>query len=81
MSKTFDTVSRSKLLEVLRHRGIEESDACLIKLPLTSLQIKKGKRIGTEFVNDIGVPQGDNLSPKLFTIYFDEALREIERGN
>ena len=81
MSKAFDTVSRSKLLEILRHRGVEEGDVGLIKLLLTntSLQIKRGKSIGTEFATDIGVPQGDGLSPKLFTIYLDEALKEIEQ--
>ena len=39
MSKAFDTVSRSKLLEILRHRGVEEGDVCLIKLLLTNTRL------------------------------------------
>ena len=80
MSKAFDTVKRSQLLELIRDWGIEEGDIGLIKLLLdkTSLQIKGGKKIGSKFQTDIGVPQGDGLSPILFTILLDAAPRKME---
>lgn len=80
MSKAFDTVKRSQILDLIRDWGVEEGDIGLIKLLLnkTSLQIKSGKKIGSKFQTDIGVPQGDGLSPILFTILLDAALRKVE---
>ena len=40
--------------------------------------MKCGKNVGEKFATNIGVPQSDGLSPKLFTLYLDVALREIE---
>ena len=81
MSKAFDNVIRSKLLEILAERGVPIHDITIIKLLLTNthLQVKDGKDVGDLFETNKGVPQGDGLSPKLFTIYLDEALREIDR--
>ena len=80
MSKAFDTVIRPKLIDILDARGVEPGDIGIIKLLLTntSLQVKCGKTVGEKFATNIGVPQGDGLSPKLFTLYLDVALREIE---
>ena len=33
--------------------------------------------VETEFRSNIGTPQGDSISPILFTIYLEKALREI----
>ena len=44
----------------------------------TTLQVKRGKDIGETFTTDVGVPQGDGLSPKLFTLYLDEALTAVD---
>ena len=44
----------------------------------TSLIVKRGKSKGEKFETNIGVPQGDSLSPRLFTIYLDEALKELD---
>ncbi|XP_075241779.1 uncharacterized protein LOC142336722 [Convolutriloba macropyga] len=53
----------------------------LIRLLLTNttLKVKAGKQQGEIFSTNKGVPQGDVLSPKLFTVYLDEALRELEK--
>ena len=37
-----------------------------------------GKKVGEKFVVNIGVPQGDSLSPKLFTSYLNQALETLE---
>ena len=81
MSKAFDNVIRSKLLEILAERGVPIHDITIIKLLLsnTHLRVKDGKDVGESFETNKGVPQGDGLSPELFTIYLDEALREIDR--
>ena len=81
MSKAFDTIDRSRLLNILKARGISEDNVTLIKILLsnTSFQVKQGKNIAREFKTNRGVPQGDGLSPILFTLYLDEALKEIDR--
>ena len=81
MSKAFDTVDRKKLIDILRKRGIEEENVTIIKRLLSqpTLRAKNGKTIGEPFNTKRGVPQGDRLSPRLFTLYLDEALREIDR--
>ena len=68
---------------MLRHRGVEEGNVCLIKLLLTntSLRIKRCKSVRTEIDTDIETPQGDGLSRKIFIIYLDEALSEIEQAS
>jgi len=40
------------------------------------LQVKNGKEIGNKFCTNIGVPQGDCLSPILFTFYLANALKQ-----
>ena len=79
MSKAFDTVNRQKLITILKEKDFEEGDISLIEILLnnTTLRIKRGKEIGNPFKTTIGVPQGDGLSPKLFTLYLNEALNEI----
>ena len=80
MSKAFDTVDRDRLVTILRSREVPEGDLTMIKnlLKNTSLTVKRGKSKGEKFETNIGVPQGDSLSPRLFTIYLDEALKELD---
>ena len=77
MSKAFDTVNRLKLINMLEPH-IPKSEFNLIKLLLqnTTLQVKNGKIKGEKFISNIGVPQGDCLSPKLFTFYLDQVLKK-----
>ena len=79
MSKTFDTINRQKLITILKQKDFEEGDISLIEILLnnTTFRIKRGKEIGNPFKTTIGVPQVDGLSPKLFTLYLNEALNEI----
>ena len=80
MSKAFDNVLREKLI-IIRSKGIPEWDLSLIRLLLTdkTLKVKAGKHQGDTFSTNKGVPQGHGLSPKLFTVYLNGALKELEK--
>ena len=45
----------------------------------TSLRMRT-KEVGPTFDTNIGIPQGDGLSPVLFTIYLKAALREVKNN-
>ena len=75
MSKAFDTVNRTTLLEDLR-QIVEPDELYLIKILLqqVKLSVKVGKTLGKEFKTNTGVPQGDCMSPILFILYLAKAL-------
>ncbi len=77
MSKAFDTVQRNSLVKQLKSI-LEDDELHMIKILLTDvkLRVRMGKRMGEEIVTNIGVPQGDCLSPILFTLYLANALDE-----
>lgn len=78
MSSAFDTIDREKLIHVLENiQGISKDDLIMIKKLLkdTKLKISFGQQ--TRIVNtQVGSPQGDSLSPILFTTYLEAVLRE-----
>ena len=82
MSKAFDCINRKKLLEVLKEI-IDPSEYQMIRYILsnTNLTARIKGEYGDRFDTTIGVPQGDALSPILFTIYLEAALREFRREN
>ena len=43
-----------------------------------TLKVRIGKHTGPEFITNVGVPQGDCLSPVLFTIYLARAMKGEE---
>ena len=69
MSKAFDTVDRTMLLEDLRPI-IEKDELFMIKCLLgVELSVRFGKSESEFFNTDIGVPQGDGLNAKEFILY------------
>ena len=75
LSKAFDNVDRSKLIQILKNiLSPDELHMVTIMLKDTSLQIRYDGKLGETFKSDIGVPQGDGLSPILFTLYLAKAL-------
>ncbi len=82
MSKAFDCIDRKKLINVLK--GIvAPSEYQMIRYILsdTCLTARIGGEYGERFGTTIGVPQGDALSPILFTIYLEAAMREFRNEN
>ena len=79
MSAAFDTVNRQKLINILE-TILDEDELRIIQFLLSNTTISirvNGATKPMPFVSNIGVPQGDGLSPVLFTIYLEAALREV----
>lgn len=80
LSWAFDTVDRHKLLAVLES-FLPEDEIRLIRLLLskTMLSLRSGHTTLRPFESNTGTPQGDSLSPILFVIYLEAALRDVAR--
>lgn len=79
MSKAFDTIHRDRVITDLQ--GILEPDELhLVKILIEDVQItvKTNNTKGKPFITNIGTPQGDCLSPTLFTLYLAKTLKEGE---
>lgn len=79
MSAAFDTINRQKLLNILKDI-IDEDELRLIRFLLSNTKINTritGATIDLPFTSNIGTPQGDSLSPVLFIIYLEHALKEV----
>ena len=79
MSKAFDTVNRSKLLEVLSS-FLDSDSIILIRMLMenTTNRIRLENTLGENIQVTHEVPQGDSLSPVLFTIYLKAVLQDLE---
>ena len=81
MSRAFDTVSRSKLMDTLSN-VLERDELHMMKLLIQDVQfiVRCGIHTGEPFTTNIGTPQGDCLSPILFILYLAEALGSGEHA-
>ena len=77
MSKAFDSVNRENLMSDLRNI-LESDELNIINLLINEvkLKVKNKDNIGNFFDTNIGVPQGDSLSPILFTLYLANTLSD-----
>ena len=77
MSRAFDTVNRKTLMDDLQ-AVLDPDELHIAKLLLedVALIVRCGSSHGTEFKTNIGTPQGDCLSPILFTLYLANALKD-----
>ena len=78
MSRAFDTISRRKLVNVLRS-FLEPDEVRLVQLLVsdTTLSARIKNTQSRPFATTSGTPQGDSLSPVLFIIYLETALRHV----
>ena len=81
LSKAFDSISRTKLLNILRDNGFEHDIIEMVKVLLydTTLQVSVNSVLGPDFKTNKGAPQGDSLSPILFVIYLSQALNDVKK--
>jgi exonuclease III len=75
MSRAFDTVDRAILMEDLRSI-LEPGELHIIKVMINEVRliVEVAGRKGEAFTTNVGTPQGDCLSPTLFTLYLAKAL-------
>ncbi|GFR95291.1 endonuclease-reverse transcriptase [Elysia marginata] len=79
MSAAFDTINRSQILDILK-AIIKEDELRIVRFLLSNTEINtkiNGSSKAMPFMSNVGTPQGDSRSPVLFTIYLENALREI----
>ena len=82
MSRAFDTIIREKLLAETKSIFEEDEWRIIEKLlAQTTLQAKINNILSDPFETTIGAPQGDSLSPVIFTVYLELALRELRASN
>ncbi|GFR66202.1 very-long-chain enoyl-CoA reductase [Elysia marginata] len=77
MSAAFDTIDRTLLLKTLREI-INEDELRIVQFLLskTTLDVKiNGTNTTQLFTTNVGTPQGDSISPVLFVVYLENALR------
>ena len=81
LQKAYDTVPRKLLYKALREAGIDESLIIAIKLLYrdNKCRVKMGDKLSEEFPTSKGLLQGCCMSPTLFKIYIDVALKEWAR--
>ena len=78
LSRAFDSIRRDKLLEVLQS-FLDEPELRMIRFLLAATSLEPRLYTGDchAFASTIGTPQGDSLSPVLFTVYLEAALRDL----
>ena len=79
MSSAFDTIDRQTLLDILREI-IEEGELRIIRFHPSDTIINTKTNGATKeklFESNKGSPQGDSVSPVLFSIYLENALNEV----
>ena len=80
MSRAFDTISRPKLMHILKDQvKLDEDSLRLVEALLkdTTLRVRLDGKLSEPFSTSIGTPQGDCLSPVLFIVYLEATLREL----
>ena len=72
------SIRRDKLLEVLQS-FLDEPELRMIRFPLaaTSLEPRLSTGDCLAVASTVGTPQGDSLSPVLFTVYLEATLRDL----
>eukprot|EP00117_Sycon_ciliatum_P012406 scpid43739/ scgid1192/ LINE-1 reverse transcriptase homolog len=80
LSKAFDTPHRNSLLESILTAapGVPDARAMVSTLLVdTTLSVRVCGQTADAFQSGIGTPQGDCLSPVLFTCYFEHVLQQL----
>ena len=79
MSWAIDTIKQAKILDMLHQADYNNDKLHLVRLLLadTKLNVNIKSTHSAEFKTSIGSPQGDGLSPMLFTCYLDMGAQNV----
>lgn len=82
-SKAFDCIDRKLLLHTVLHAGIEGKLYFVIKslYKLTKSCVALSNELSEWFITELGIRQGDNLLPTLFSIFINSLATEIKELN
>ena len=72
------TINRNKLMEIAE-RILDEDGQRMLRILLsdTTVEVRIKGAETTPFPTNVGSPQGDSYSGPQFTVYFEEALKEV----
>ena len=78
--KAFDSIDRQTLLLKLLQMGIGNTmgNVLLSILKDNVIKVLDGNLLSNEIITDLGVPQGDKLSPLLFSLFIADLSRYLE---
>lgn len=81
MSAAFDTINRQEMLNIVKNI-VNDDEQRLIRFLLSHTTINtriNGSSKRNQFDSNVGTPQGDSLSPVLFTIHLEHPLKEVRK--
>ena len=79
LQKAYDSVDREILWKLLDKRCKDDSERTIVKL-LMKLHSESTIQVGEHHINaEMGLPQGSVLSPVLFNVYLEEAIRSSQK--
>ena len=83
MSRAFDTIKWAKIFDVFHQVDCNNDELHLVRLLLagTKLKVRIKPTHSAEFKTSTGSPQGDGLSPMLFTCYLTAALSSVHESS
>ena len=78
MTSAFDTINRNKVLKITKDI-LKEDEFRILRVLMsdTTLEVRVNGTNSTPFISNIGSPQGDSSSGPIFTLYFENSLKEI----
>ncbi|KAI8496692.1 hypothetical protein Bbelb_253470 [Branchiostoma belcheri] len=81
LSRAFDTVDRAQLISVLKDVVDDDDIVRMVHALLTdtTLAVRVRGEAAPPFEAVVGSPHGDSLSPQLFNIYYEAALRDLRK--